>query len=183
MILSLLNTWLIMKVTATTLPTPEVTRGVGTSLYDSYISSVTSVNLKKAGMASRNIVMFKKQYTLFWTSFAVVFGLLVLGKKVYSIDRSILLVLNMFVFFFHSKNLQTLQMTHWRLANVVPVHLSTFFFNSLTILPIQASYKLWSVFASEKMHIRNSILTVFWLRWRFETSARQGEEECCSSGR
>ena len=31
---------------------------------DCYISSVTSVNLKKAGMASRNIVI-KKQYTLF----------------------------------------------------------------------------------------------------------------------
>ena len=31
---------------------------------DSYISSVTFVNLKKAGMASPNIVM-KKQYTLF----------------------------------------------------------------------------------------------------------------------
>ena len=46
-------------------PTPEATRGVGTSLYDSYISSVTSVNLKKADMASRNNVMFKKQYTLF----------------------------------------------------------------------------------------------------------------------
>ena len=36
------------------------------------------VNLKKAGMASRNIVM-KKQCTLFWISFAVVFGLLVFG--------------------------------------------------------------------------------------------------------
>ena len=30
---------------------------------DCYISSVTSVNLKKAGMARRNIVI-KKQYTL-----------------------------------------------------------------------------------------------------------------------
>ena len=70
-----------MKVTATTLPTPEATRGVGTSLYDSYISSVTSVNLKKADMASRNNVMFKKQYTLFWISSAVVFGLLVLGTN------------------------------------------------------------------------------------------------------
>ena len=36
--------------------------------------SVTSVNLKEAGM-------FKKQYTLFWISFAVVFGLLVLGSQ------------------------------------------------------------------------------------------------------
>ena len=36
------------------------------------------VNLKKAGMASRIIVM-KKQCTLFWISFAVVFGLLVFG--------------------------------------------------------------------------------------------------------
>ena len=34
------------------------------------------VNLKKAGMASQNIVI-KKQYTLFQISFAVVFGLLV----------------------------------------------------------------------------------------------------------
>ena len=31
------------------------------------ISSVTSANLKKAGMASRNIVM-KKQYMLFWSA-------------------------------------------------------------------------------------------------------------------
>ena len=42
------------------------------------ISSVTSVNLKKACMASRNIVS-TKQYTLFLISFAVVFGLLVFG--------------------------------------------------------------------------------------------------------
>ena len=34
-------------------------------------------SLKTVSMASRNIVM-KKQYTLFWISFAVVFGLLVL---------------------------------------------------------------------------------------------------------
>ena len=60
MILSLSNTWLIMKVTATTLPTPEATRGVGIGLYDFYRSAVTSVNLEKAGMASRNNVMFKK---------------------------------------------------------------------------------------------------------------------------
>ena len=59
---------------------------------------LTSVNLKKAGMTSRDIVMFKKQYTLFWISFAVVFGLLVQGKKVYSIDRGTLLVLYMFFF-------------------------------------------------------------------------------------
>ena len=44
-----------------------------------YISSVTSVNLKKAGMARRNIVI-KKQYTLLWISFAVVFGLLISGR-------------------------------------------------------------------------------------------------------
>ena len=31
------------------------------------ISSVTSANLKKVGMASRNIVM-KKQYMLFWSA-------------------------------------------------------------------------------------------------------------------
>ena len=54
-----------MEVTATTLPTPEAIREMGTSLYDSYVSSVTSENLKKAGMASRNNVMFNKQYTLF----------------------------------------------------------------------------------------------------------------------
>ena len=30
-----------------------------------------------------NIVMFKKQYTLFWISFAVVSGLLVLGSFLY----------------------------------------------------------------------------------------------------
>ena len=40
------------------------------------MNSVTSVNVKKAGMASRNIVM-KKQYTLLRSAqFAVVFGLL-----------------------------------------------------------------------------------------------------------
>ena len=44
-----------------------------------YISSVTSVNLKKAGMARRNIVI-KKQYTLLWISFPVVFGLLISGR-------------------------------------------------------------------------------------------------------
>ena len=45
-----------------------------------HVSSVTSVNLeKKVGMASRNIVM-EEQYTLFWISFAVVFGLLVFGS-------------------------------------------------------------------------------------------------------
>ena len=44
------------------------------------VSSVTSVNLKKAGMASRNIVMKKKQYVVL-ISFAVVFGLLVFGFK------------------------------------------------------------------------------------------------------
>ena len=60
-------------------------------------------------MSRRNIVMFKKQYTLFLISFSVVFGLLVQGKKVYSIDRSTLLVLYMF---FYSKKLLTLQMTH-----------------------------------------------------------------------
>ena len=48
------------------------------SLYCYILRSVTSVNLKKAGMASRNIVI-KKQYTLLWISFAVVFGLLVFG--------------------------------------------------------------------------------------------------------
>ena len=37
------------------------------------------VNLKKASMASRNIVM-KKQCKLFWISFAVVFGPLVFGS-------------------------------------------------------------------------------------------------------
>ena len=38
------------------------------------ITEITSVNLKKAGMTSRHIVI-EKQYTLFWISFAVVFGL------------------------------------------------------------------------------------------------------------
>ena len=42
--------------------------------------TVTSVSLKKAGMASRNIVM-KKQCTLFWIDFAVVFGLVVLDES------------------------------------------------------------------------------------------------------
>ena len=37
-------------------------------------TEITSVNLKKAGMTSRHIVI-EKQYTLFWISFAVVFGL------------------------------------------------------------------------------------------------------------
>ena len=41
------------------------------------MNSVTSVNVKKAGIASRNIVM-KKQYTLLRSAqFAAVFGLLV----------------------------------------------------------------------------------------------------------
>jgi len=39
---------------------------------------VTSENLKKAGMASRNIVM-KKTIHVVLISFAVVFGLLVVG--------------------------------------------------------------------------------------------------------
>ena len=58
---------------------------------DSYVlSSVTSVNLKKAGMASRNIVL-KKQYTLFWISLAVVFGLLVLTKYSLSCQKKIII--------------------------------------------------------------------------------------------
>ena len=48
------------------------------SWFHCYISSVTSVNLKKAGMASRNIVI-KNNTCCFYISFAVVFGLLVLG--------------------------------------------------------------------------------------------------------
>ena len=40
------------------------------------INSVTSVNLKKAGMASRNIVMKKTRHVVM-ISFIVVFGLLV----------------------------------------------------------------------------------------------------------
>ena len=44
------------------------------------INSVTSVNLKKAGMASRNIVM-KKQYTLLWSAlqYSLDFSFLVLN--------------------------------------------------------------------------------------------------------
>ena len=38
------------------------------------ITEITSVNLKKAGMTSRHIVI-EKQYTLFWISFAAVFRL------------------------------------------------------------------------------------------------------------
>ena len=40
------------------------------------INSVTSVNLKKAGMANRNIVMKKTKHVVM-ISFVVVFGLLV----------------------------------------------------------------------------------------------------------
>ena len=42
--------------------------------------SFTSVNLKKASIYGQANIVMKKQYTLFWISFAEVFGLLVFGS-------------------------------------------------------------------------------------------------------
>ena len=51
--------------------------------HTSLLQVYRSLNLKKSGMASRNNVIKKKQYTLLWISFAVVFGLLVFSGAFY----------------------------------------------------------------------------------------------------